>query len=69
MTHKLHGTEDEDSKADSRTSPHFLREALNLYLLPTKYLRRPIQMPAILSGGITLHFGPRGGGPLACPPI
>lgn len=61
--------EDEDSKADSRTSSHFLREALKLYLPPTNDPRRPIQIPPILSGGPALHFGPHGGGPLACPTI
>ena len=56
----------EDTKPDSRNSPHFLSEAFILYILPTDDLRRLNKMSGVFSGGLTLRFG---GCPPTCPPI
>lgn len=54
---------EECSKPDSRNSPHFLSEALTLYILPTNDLRRWEKMASVSSGGLALRFVPDGGGP------
>lgn len=58
----------EDTKPDSRNSPHFLSEALILYILPTDDLKRPNKMADVFLGDLALHFGPDRGGPSTCPP-
>lgn len=59
---------EECSKPDSRNSPHFLSEALTLYILPTNDLRRWEKMAGVSSGGLAPAFCPRRRRPADMPP-